>query len=285
MLSVGWQCEGSKIDSKISIRMLEQQDVPDSVNVVAAENPEFILFSFDVGQASADGLTFEEFSALTGTALRQVDFDVPRPGLECLRQLPGFSDFGSSGEALAMLKPMYGLEGAPRAWRKQLHQGLIQWVACRQSYTEPELYCVRKIDEVEEEDLYERANAHNEEQQESGTTRLTEAHQYIPGNLHCLFSVRVDDIQGTARSSTADSLLAHLNDKVGRCKAGCDSSMHAGIQREYTSGFVFTHQCAYIGNNTLIGSRLLIWKYQEPNAMLHCTGRTGRSLAPSLGRS
>lgn len=39
------------------------------VKAVAAENPDFILFSFDVSQAFANGMPFEEFSALIGTRL------------------------------------------------------------------------------------------------------------------------------------------------------------------------------------------------------------------------
>lgn len=35
------------------------------VNVVVAENPGFILFTFDVSQVFAKGMTFEEFSAFT----------------------------------------------------------------------------------------------------------------------------------------------------------------------------------------------------------------------------
>ena len=35
------------------------------VNAVVAENEDFILFSFDVSQAFANGLAFEELSAFT----------------------------------------------------------------------------------------------------------------------------------------------------------------------------------------------------------------------------
>ena len=105
------------------------------VNAVAAENPEFILFSFDVSQAFAKGLTFEELSALSGQDIRKVEFDVPKADIDCLRQLPDFKDFDPVKETLTMLKPIYGLKDAPRAWRKKLHQVLVQWLSCRQLYT------------------------------------------------------------------------------------------------------------------------------------------------------
>ena len=51
------------------------------VNAVAAEHPEFILFSFDVSQAVAKGKTFEEVCALSGQDVRKVEFDVPKANL------------------------------------------------------------------------------------------------------------------------------------------------------------------------------------------------------------
>ena len=47
-------------------------------NAIAAENLEFTLFSFDVSQAFAKGMTFEELSALSGQYIRKVEFDVPK---------------------------------------------------------------------------------------------------------------------------------------------------------------------------------------------------------------
>ena len=73
-----------------------------------------------------------------------------------------------------------------------MHQVLIQWMSCRQLYTEPELYCVHKEDLVTEPDILTRAREHNEEQQETGQ-RQTEPQAYKKGNLQCLLSVHVDD--------------------------------------------------------------------------------------------
>ena len=111
------------------------------VNAVVAENQDVVLLGFNVSQAFAKGMTFAEFSALTGTELREVQFDVPKADLVCLRQIRGFEDFNPGVETLIMLKHIYGLDGAPRAWRKKVHQALIQWMPCRQLHSEPELYC------------------------------------------------------------------------------------------------------------------------------------------------
>ena len=58
-------------------------------NAVAAENVEFILFSFDVGRAFAKGMRFEEFSALFGQDVRAVEF-VFKDDADCLRDLLDF---------------------------------------------------------------------------------------------------------------------------------------------------------------------------------------------------
>ena len=109
------------------------------VNSITIQHPDFVLFSLDVSQAFAKGLTFEEYARLTGTQLRQVEFDISADDVALVRKLPGFSDFNPATEVLRMLKPIYGLKDAPRAWRKRLHQVLTEWGLC-QLAAEAELY-------------------------------------------------------------------------------------------------------------------------------------------------
>lgn len=104
---------------------------------------------------------------MTGAELREVQFDVPKADPGCLRQIRGFEDFNSNVETLTMLKVIYGLKDAPRAWRKKLHQAFIQWMSCRQLYSEPELYCVHTSNHTEEVDTISGAVEHNDEQAES----------------------------------------------------------------------------------------------------------------------
>ena len=72
-----------------------------------------------------------------------------------------------------MLKPICGLNDAPRAWREKLHEVLIGWVSCRQLYSDPELYCVHRRDDVGGGNVLERARQHTEEQQETGFRQVT----------------------------------------------------------------------------------------------------------------
>lgn len=136
-------------------------------NVVATEHLGLILFSFDVSQAFAQGMTFEEFSAFIGAELGEVQFDAPKADLECVKPIEGRGDFNPATEALTMLKPKHGLTDDPRAW-KPFRQVLVQWMPCRQLHSEPELHCVHQCNTIEKEDAIARAKEHDKEQQEYG---------------------------------------------------------------------------------------------------------------------
>ena len=90
------------------------------VNSVAAQHEDWVLFSFDVSQAFAKGMTFEELARLTGMPLRAVEFDLAPEDVQLLKKLKGFEDYNPLKETLQMVKPIYGLKDAPRAWRKKL---------------------------------------------------------------------------------------------------------------------------------------------------------------------
>ena len=101
------------------------------INAAAAESPDVILVSFGVSQTFAKRKTFEELSALKSQDMRKVEFDAPETDIDCLKQLQNVKDYDPAKEALTMLKPIYGLKDAPGAWRKTLHQVLVQWMSCR----------------------------------------------------------------------------------------------------------------------------------------------------------
>ena len=98
------------------------------VNAVAAEHSEFILFNFDVSQAFAKRIAFEEFSALSGQDIRIVEFDVPKVDIECLRQLPDFMDFDPVKETLTMFKPSYTVNGRASSSEEDVAPGLCPMV-------------------------------------------------------------------------------------------------------------------------------------------------------------
>ena len=112
--------------------------------------------------------------------------------------------------------------------------------------------------QVCEEDIYKRASEHNDEQQGAGKLRNTQPHAYVPGNLQCLLGAHVGDIEGAACNGPAEPLLKHFHDKVGQCKADCNSFLHAGVQHECSSGVVFTHRHAYIDRVLLVDNNLFV---------------------------
>ena len=109
------------------------------VNSMVARNEDCVLFSSDVSQAFAKGMTFEEYARVTGTQLRAVEFEVTAEDAELIRKLPGFETFNHFTEVLMMLKAIYGLKDAPRAWRLRLHEVLSEWNLVQLS-AEPEIY-------------------------------------------------------------------------------------------------------------------------------------------------
>ena len=71
-----------------------------------------------------------------------------------------------------------------------------------------------------------------------------------PGNLHCLLTVHVDDIKGTAQKHVADPLLERSDRSVGQCNADGGSFLHSFIQHEQSPGVVSTHPHVCINSVT-----------------------------------
>ena len=90
------------------------------VVAVAVQN-KWTLLTADVGAAFLRGLTFAELSELTGAPIRRCAFKPPAGYSDFIRELPNCGSFNENVHELEMLKPVYGLKDAPRAWRKRLH--------------------------------------------------------------------------------------------------------------------------------------------------------------------
>lgn len=235
------------------------------VNLIAAQHDYFVLFSFDVSQAFAKGMAISELFALTGNELRELQFEIPAADVQLLRSIPGFEDFDAKTEVLNMAEPIYGLKDAPRTWRKKLHIVLIDRMSSRQLYAEPELYCAHeqmwRSNSAPPINAIERAKEHNMEQADAPVVRtLLETKQR---KLLCITSVHVDDFKGTATQKTAESLLQHLESRVGKCKAEFKSFAHTGIQHEHERGVVYTHQLPYIESIKPIDKKLFEGKPED----------------------
>ena len=155
------------------------------INSVCVNVEGFELFSFDVSVAFAKGMTFQELSELTGEPVRSVQCELAPEDVTMLRTIPGFEDFDPKTEVLDMLKAIYGLKDAPRAWRKKLHLVLLEF-GCQPIYTDQERYVLHVA-----------------------------SSQKGKGTLQCILSAHVDDLKGAATRAVAGRLLAHLEKNFG----------------------------------------------------------------------
>jgi len=216
------------------------------VNHIVAQNPDFDLFSFDVSQAFAKGLTFEDLSRLTGTEVRKVQFRLAPEDIPILRKVPGYEDFDPETEVLEMIKPIYGLKDAPRAWRKRLHQVLIEF-GCKALYAEPEIYVLHedRVPDAKHMSIDERRDR---EKAASNNTEYRYDAKWLQSHrqkLKLILSTHVDDLKGGARREVAEKLLKFLNEKFGTCKAEWNQFTHTGVEHERRSDGIFCHQFKY----------------------------------------
>ena len=195
------------------------------VNSVAAQHEDFALSAFDVGSAFANGMTFAELAELTGEPLRAVQFELSAADVALLQCIPGFENFNPHLECLSMIKPIYGLKDAPRAWRKKLHVILTEG-GMQQLYADSQLYV---------------AHMPQTTSPQGGAQRVSEPKL----TLRCLLSTHVDDLKGAARRSDAEKLLQHIEKHVGKCKQAWNTFLHTGIQHERSKDGIYCHQHEY----------------------------------------
>ena len=93
------------------------------INIMAASTG-YKLFSMDISAAFLKGMTFEEIVALTGEPLRSVQIEVPPMDAWLVQQLPDVSDFDHQSEVLDLIKALWGLKDAPRAFSLRLQRTL-----------------------------------------------------------------------------------------------------------------------------------------------------------------
>ena len=233
------------------------------VNSVAAQHPDWIMFSYDVSKAFAKGMTFEEIARLTGQPLRAVEFDLQPEDVPLIRKIPGFENFDPRTETLAMIKPIYGLKDAPRAWRKKLHIVLSSWgtsgETMRQLHAEAEIYTLHTYSASKtattldgRQKMSQLLDLEAAAQQEDGVKQVTmSTDKWLSSRkalLHLILTAHVDDLKGAARREVAKSLLDHLEKAFGPCKADYNRFVHTGIEHEKTERGVMCHQNGYIDN-------------------------------------
>ncbi|CAK0808244.1 unnamed protein product, partial [Prorocentrum cordatum] len=183
------------------------------VNAITAQQDDWALFSFDVSAAFAKGLTFQELSELTGEPLRVVQFELHPDDIKLLRETPGYEDFNPSTEVIQMVKAVYGLKDAPRAWRKKLHL-ILESFGLEALYADPQLYVLHDTSV----------------------------------KLNMILSAHVDDLKGGAPKTVAMEFLKHLEKHVGTCTQEWANFTHVGIEHVTRADGIYTHQEKYVAS-------------------------------------
>ena len=182
-------------------------------------------------------MSFQELSQLTGQPLRAVQFDLAGEDVELLKTMPEFKDFNPATETLTMLKPIYGLKDAPRAWRRKLDQVLRSFGAVP-LYADNQVY------------VRHRRDQHGKTQD--------------PPTLELILSTHVDDLKGAATKEIADKLLKHIESKVGKCTQEYRNFVHTGIEHEQSDEGIYCHQAKYVEQLRPIDSS--VWSGLSPDA-------------------
>ena len=181
---------------------------------VCVQHVGFKLWSFDVAAAFAKGMTFSELSKLTGTELRSVQFDLRGEDIRLLRQIPGFENFDPIRESLDMVKPIYGLKDAPRAWRLELDQ-LLREFGLTPLFSDAQLYIKVVL--------------------EKGARRIT-----------MFLSTHVDDLKGCSTESEAAAFVTFMEKSIGGMTQEWGKFTHTCIEHEQLAdGSIYQHQSSY----------------------------------------
>ena len=159
------------------------------------------LVCADVGSAFLKSLTFKEIAEINNEPIRRCAFLPPTGYSEFIRSLPNCGHFDERVHELELLKPIYGLKDAPRAWRRRLHDALTVLKATNLK-TDRCIYLWRS--------------------EESG------------GRLLCICSAHVDDLKLAGETNFVKYLLHELEKLFGKLKVVHGSFEHCGIQHEYS---------------------------------------------------
>ena len=165
------------------------------------------LVCADVGSAFLKSLTFKEIARINGEPERKCSFTPPTGYGNFIRSLPGCSHYDESLHELELLKPVYGLKDAPRAWRRRLHDALTTLKACNLK-TDACIYLWRS-----------------------------------EGKLICICSAHVDDLKIAGEPAFVTHILNELTKLFGKLKIVHKTFEHCGIKHELQEdGSYLLHQ-------------------------------------------
>jgi hypothetical protein len=188
------------------------------------------LFITDISSAFLQGLTFKQISELEGTELRKVAFTPPTGSERFFSEVKGMEAYNWLLEVLEMLKPVYGLKDAPRAWRIKLDQSL-RAAGGIPLHTDAALYA-----------------------------------WFDNGVLVMIVSAHVDDLKGCGREDVVTFVLQKLTAEFGVLKTSWNTFEHCGLkyERDMASNTLSIHQNHYAAQLKLFDPVVLAMPSQTP---------------------
>jgi len=172
------------------------------------------MLVWDISTAFLQGMNFDQLATVTGQEVRQVSFTPPRGSEKYVKELGEARHYDPSQHVLQMLKPVYGLKDAPRAWRLRLDAEL------------------RKL---------------------GGHPMLSDAAIYLwhrdgPGGRLCaILSTHVDDLKGGGDKDCITHIRQGLEKAFGALTEKIGTFMHCGVQHEQQpDGSVLVDQLHYV---------------------------------------
>ena len=168
------------------------------------------LYIADVSTAFLRGMSFQELANITDSPMREVAFTPPKGSEKYFAELKGFHDLNFSVEVLRLLKAVYGLRDAPRAWRLRLDMELRK-LGGTPLPTDSSLYC-----------FYSKSK-----------------------ELEALISTHVDDLKCCGTPERTKKILEDLTRAFGKLKVEHDNFIHCGLKHEKISDGYQVHQSHY----------------------------------------
>jgi len=175
-------------------------------------NYDFRILVWDVSTAFLQGMDFRQLSETTGEEVRQVCFEPPKGAERYFKELDNATHYEPARHVLQMLKPVYGLKDAPRAWRLRLDAELRR-LGGRPMLSDSAIYLWF-----------------------SGGIRLA-----------AIISTHVDDLKGGGEADTMSHIKAGLASAFGALSEKVGDFIHCGVQHfQDENGDVYTDQVHYI---------------------------------------
>ena len=204
---------------------------------------EYEIFSMDISAAFLKGMTYEKISKITGDPLRSVQFDFPPKDAWLLQKLPGMSNFDYHTEVLDLVKALWGLKDAPRAFGLKLAETLRE-SGFTQGIIDPQVW--RRFSKEHSGKPGHMRNPVSPSEPKQRSNHVGE--EVLGKHVECMLTTHIDDIKGSGTGQARDILLKALRKDYGDdVKVETKEFEHVGIKHiQHSDCSIYAHQEHYV---------------------------------------